>query len=158
MSKVINNLLDYAEALAAPLRVLVVDPEQKSFDRVVNALAPYNAEVFNAACACLAAHCLKQLAPFDLIFIAVPLTQFGTPDLVIREIQRICPDASVVIMARDQSDASVLAIMEMGPFTFLKKNGDFDAEHIRQIARQLNIKLRPCGGKEQKTEIPQQQA
>ena len=103
--------MDYAESLASPLRVLVVDTEAGSFEKVVNALAPYNAEIYNAPCACLAAHCLQKMQPFDLVFMAIPLTKFGTPELVLAEIQRICPDASVVIMARNPADEAVLKIM-----------------------------------------------
>lgn len=152
--RAINNLVEYAEALVRPLRVLVVDTDQSSFERITNALAPYDAEVINATCACPAAVCLQKLSPFDLIFVGVPLTQFGTPDIVVRQIQQSCPDASVVIMAKNPADEAVLKVMEMGPFTFLKKNGNFDTEHVRRIASQLNLKLRPCGKAAAENEVP----
>lgn len=152
--RAINCLRDYAEALVKPLRVLVVDIDPASFDKITNALAPFDAEVINATCACPAAICLQKLSPFDLIFVGVPLTAFGTPDLVIGEIQRSCPDASVVIMAKNPADEAVLKVMEMGPFTFLKKNGNFDSEHVRRIASQLNLKLRPSGKAAAENEVP----
>jgi len=150
----INSLMDYAESLVRPLRVLVVDTDRTSFDRVTNALAPYDAEVYNAVCACPAAECLQKNFPLDLIFLSSVLTQFGPPDRVLHEIQRVCPDASVVIMARDPQDAAVVRLMEMGPFTFLKKNGTFDQAHIQRIASQLNLKLRPSGKAEAGIETP----
>ena len=142
MTARIENLLDYAESLVRPIRVLVVDTDKDSFTKVVSALAPYEAEVFNATCGCAAELCLQKLAPFDLIFVGFPLKVFGTTADVVGEIQRISPDASVVIMARTL-DKATTGILESGPFTFLKKNGSFDDRHVQKIASHLNLKLRP---------------
>lgn len=159
MNKPINCLMDYAESITQPIRVLVIDPDKASFDKVANALAPFNAEVFSAPCACPAAQCLRLHAPLDLVFVGMPLTEFGTPEIILDQIHRLCPDASVVIMARNPTDEAVTKLIEHGPFTFLKKNGSFDAEHVKRIASQLNLKLRRVRDTgEQKTEIPQQQA
>lgn len=141
----INCLEDYAEALVKPLKVLVIDTERGSFEKITNALAHFDADIYCAPCACPAGQCLQFNAPLDLIFVGVPLTQFGTPDAVLDEIQRVSPDASVVIMSRNPMDADVVRLMERGPFTFLKKNGSFDQAHIQRIANQLNLKLRPSG-------------
>lgn len=141
----ISCLSDYAASLVRPIRVLVVDPEQSSFNTIANALASYDAEVYSAQCACPAAVCLQSHSPIDLVFIGVPLTKFGTPELVLDEIQRVSPGASVVIMARNTMDEAVVKVMELGPFTFLKKNGNFDQAHIQRIASQLNLNLRPSG-------------
>jgi len=154
VNKPISNLIDYAESLVRPLRVLVIDTDLASFDKIANALAPFDTEIFNAPCACPAAQCLQLNSPFDLIFVAVPLTHFGTPDIILSEIQRISPDASVVIMARSPMDECVVKLMERGPFTFLKKNGNFDQAHIQRIASQLNLKLRPSGKVEAGIETP----
>ena len=140
----IKNLVDYAESLVQPLRVLVVDTELGSFEKVANALAPYDAEVFNASCGCEACNCLQKFAPFDLVFIGAPLKLFGTPSDIVDQIQRISPGASVVIMARNL-DEEVGNLVDRGPFTFLKKNGNFDSDHIQRIAGHLNLKLRPSG-------------
>lgn len=149
----ITCLEDFAEALVRPIKVLVIDTDDSSFSKVANALAPYDAEVFNVPCACPAAVCLQN-SSFDLIFVGVPLTKFGTPDLVVEEIIRVCPEASVVIMARSPVDPEVVKLMELGPFTFLKKNGSFDQDHIQRIASQLNLKLRPNGKAGAKNRIP----
>jgi len=142
MSEKIDNLLEYAESLVRPIKVLVVDTEPESFAKVVSALAPYEADVFNASCGCEAALCLQKLAPFDLAFVGYPLKTYGTPANVVSEIQRVSPDASVVIMARTV-DEPITDLLESGPFTFLKKNGNFDDSHVQKIASHLNLKLRP---------------
>lgn len=158
MSSQINSLTEYAESITRPLKVLVIDPDKSSFDKVINALAPFNAEVFSAPCACPAAQCIRFQSPLDLIFIGLPLTEFGTADLIIDQITQISPDASIVVMAKNPIDNSVTDLLDKIPFTFLKKNGTFDAGHVQRIARHLNLKLRRVRDiGEQKTEIPQQQ-
>lgn len=153
MSSEINNIVQYAEALVRPLRVLVVDSEPGSFDKVAHALAPFDAEVFNVAYADTSELCLQKFTPFDLAFVGAPLSTFGTPIHVVTEIQRVCGEASVVIMARNL-DTEVADIMGRGPFTFLKKNGSFNPEHIQKIASQLNLKLRPSGKAGVENQIP----
>jgi DNA-binding NtrC family response regulator len=139
----VRSLEDFAEQLVAPLRVLVVDTEEGSFAKIEAALSTYHVDIYNASCGCEAVVCLQKLAPFNLAFVGVPLKTFGTPLDVIREIRRVSPGASVVIMARNMQDEQVVKIMGLDVFTFLKKNGDFNREHIQKIASQLNLPLRP---------------
>lgn len=137
------NLNDFAERLVAPLRVLVVDTEVGAFAKIAESLSAYHVDIYNASCGCEAVVCLQKLAPFDLAFVGVPLKTFGTPLDVVREIRRVSPGASVVIMARNMQDDQVLEIMGSDVFTFLKKNGSFSAEHVQKIASQLKLPLRP---------------
>lgn len=151
-TRTIRNLRDFVEALVRPLRVLVVDSDEESFPRVVNALAPYDAEIIN--CAGTTGECLQKNDPFDLVFVGAPLSTNSASQDIVEEIQQFCPDASVVIMARNPLDECVQKLMELGPFTFLKKNGSFNPEHVQKIANQLNLKLRPSGKAEAGTETP----
>ena len=154
MTPPINSLLDYAQSLVRPLRVLVIDTDVDSFSKVANALAPYDAEVFYANCRCSAKDCLQKHSPFDLVCIGMPLTDTCPVTAILAEVVAKWPEASIVIMAKNPQDTAVVEIMERGPFMFLKKNGSFDHAHVQRIASQLNLKLRPSGKARVENEKP----
>ena len=152
--KPIRSIVDYAELLTKPLRVLVLDPDPAVFSSIVNAMSMFDTDIERG---CGLHNFMESEVKgdhYDIVFVGVPLGKCGDPETVVRAATEKWPNTSVVIMAESASSDEAKRLLEIGPFTFLKKSGSLNAGHVQSIARQLNIKLRPCGRAEADIEIP----
>jgi DNA-binding NtrC family response regulator len=135
-----NELIKFAESLVSPTKVCVIDAEEEVCFQIEDALSVYNCCVrcsYDATSGCT---CLRKgvKCSADLIFLGDNVSHYLD---VIKHAEAEHPDASIVILTRDPSSPKVAEIMRNGVYTFLVKNGSFSTKNVRNIFRQLNLRI-----------------
>jgi DNA-binding NtrC family response regulator len=135
-----DELTKFAEALCAPIRVCVIDDEEEVGYQIEDALTVYNCDVQLRYDPEIGCKCLRTGQPcrVDLVFISDTVEHVVE---VVKHIERERPSASIVVLTRNPSGSSVAELMRNGVYTFLAKNGSFNAKHVKMIFQQLNLRL-----------------